>query len=61
MRCYCCNVILSTQEATRRFKESKTFVDMCDKCRLSIDDQIEVTNGNTDDKEEDYSEDWDDR
>ena len=52
MRCEACNVILTTQEATRRFKESGTFVDLCNKCLTTIDDQVEYTDGNTDEDEE---------
>lgn len=50
MRCFCCNRVLTTQEATRRFKASGTFVDMCNTCLSTIDDEVEVTDGNTDDE-----------
>lgn len=45
MRCYCCNKVLSSQEATRRFKESGEFADMCNDCLSTIDDDVEVTDG----------------
>ena len=45
MRCYCCNKVLSSQEATRRFKESGEFADMCNDCLSTIDEDIEVTDG----------------
>ena len=45
MRCYCCNKVLTSQEATRRFKESQEFVDMCNNCLGTIDDDVEVTDG----------------
>ena len=60
MRCECCNVVLSSQEATRKFKSSGTFVDMCNKCLSTIDDQVEFTEGylekDEDDLEDDYNE-----
>ena len=42
MKCYCCDKILSTQESVRRFKETGAFVDMCNTCLSTIDDEIEV-------------------
>lgn len=42
MRCYSCNKALSTQESTRRFKESNTFVDLCNGCLSTIDDSVET-------------------
>ena len=42
MKCQACDKILSTQEATRRFKESNVFVDLCNKCLATIDDTIET-------------------
>jgi hypothetical protein len=45
MKCYCCDKILTSQEATRRFKESGEFVDMCNNCLGTIDDDVEVTDG----------------
>jgi len=53
MRCYCCNNILTPVEATRRFKESEEFTDMCDKCLNEIVDDydIEVVEGNAEDEE----------
>ncbi len=53
MRCYCCNNILTTQEATRRFKGSGEFSDMCNKCLQTIDDEVDVTEGNTQ-EDDDY-------
>jgi hypothetical protein len=32
MRCLCCNVILTSFEATRKYEESKEFVDLCNRC-----------------------------
>ncbi len=45
MRCYCCNKVLSSQEATRRFKESGEFADMCNECLSHIEGDVEVTDG----------------
>jgi hypothetical protein len=57
MRCQACNVILTTQEATRRFKTSGNFVDLCNKCLNTIDDDIEYTDGNYDgETNEEYEE-----
>lgn len=57
MKCQCCDKILSTQEATRRFKESNTFVDMCNKCLATIDDTIETVDSKTL-NENDYDDDY---
>ena len=54
MRCDCCGVILTTQEATRKFKGSGTYVDMCNKCLDTIDDQVDYTDGNVDEDEQEY-------
>ena len=45
MRCVACNVILTPQESVRRFKESRAFVDMCNKCLSTISDEIPVAEG----------------
>lgn len=61
MRCSCCNVLLTTQESTRKFKESQTYVDMCNKCLETISNEVDVTEGNTSDDnypEEDKDGDW---
>jgi len=42
MRCYCCNVILTPQEATRRFVKSGEFVDMCNTCLATISDDADT-------------------
>ena len=47
MRCYCCNKQLSDREATRRFTESEEFVDMCDTCLGTIEDEVDVSEGYT--------------
>ncbi len=54
MRCYCCNKLLSDQEATRRFQESQEFVDMCNECLVTIDDDVDTTDGFVEDSFDDY-------
>jgi hypothetical protein len=44
MRCYSCNVILSTSESVRRFKQSGEFTELCTKCLNTIDD-VETEDG----------------
>jgi len=41
MRCNCCDKILNDFEATRRFKESNTYADMCNECVKELPDDIE--------------------
>lgn len=43
MRCQACNVILTTQEATRKFAKSGDFVDLCNKCFNTIADDVQYT------------------
>jgi hypothetical protein len=43
MRCQACNVILNTQEATRKFTNSGEFVDLCNKCFNTISDDVKYT------------------
>lgn len=53
MRCYCCNNVLTTQEATRKFKESNTYADTCNQCLSTFADDVKVTEGNLSKEEED--------
>ena len=39
MRCQACNVILTPVQSVRKF-ESGEFVDLCDKCLGTIQDQV---------------------
>ena len=55
IRCECCNVILTNQEATRKF-ESGVFVDMCNTCLTTIDDGVSYVEGTSFDDEESYEE-----
>ena len=59
MKCYCCDVILTPQESTRKFKESGSYVDMCNKCLVTIDDQVEYDEGVSVEDEDGYDEDCD--
>jgi hypothetical protein len=36
MRCYCCDNLLTPEEATRKWKASGMFTDMCNKCLREI-------------------------
>lgn len=56
MRCSACNVILTTQESTRKFKVSGDYVDMCNKCLHTIDDDVDYTEGNSDDNDDSFEE-----
>lgn len=57
MRCFACNVVLSTPERTRRFEGSGEFVDLCNKCLNTIDDdrydELNTTAGTDDENEGD--------
>lgn len=35
-------MILSDREATRKYKKSKQFLDLCDNCFADVSDQIET-------------------
>jgi hypothetical protein len=53
MKCSCCDVILTTQESVRKFRNSGEYVDMCNKCLSTISDDVQVVDGDADD-ESDY-------
>jgi hypothetical protein len=42
MRCNCCNVILSPFESTTRKLSTNDFIDICEKCLSTIDDDVKV-------------------
>lgn len=53
MRCVACNVILTPQESTRRFAQSLDFVDLCNKCLGTIEDEdLQTEDGEYNDDEE---------
>lgn len=45
MRCLSCNCQLDDYEATRKFAESGTFVDLCNNCFSHISDDVDVIDG----------------
>jgi hypothetical protein len=51
MRCYCCNTILKPSEATRKFKESGVFTEMCNTCLGTISDEVETVEGEAQDED----------
>lgn len=53
MRCFACNIILTTSESVRRFSQSNTFVDLCNKCLSTIDDEIKTEDGKAGEEAED--------
>ena len=54
-RCYCCNVILTPSELSAKFS-SGSFTEMCNKCLSTIDDDVVVEEGISDDEAEDDGE-----
>jgi hypothetical protein len=48
MRCLSCNKILSDYESTRKYKETKTFIDLCNTCFSSSDLNISDVSDRTD-------------
>lgn len=51
MKCYCCNRTLTSAEATRKFKGSGEYTDMCDTCLSTIDaDTVEGEGHHEDDE-----------
>lgn len=46
MRCLACNIILSDKEATRKYASTGQFVDLCDHCFDTVEDEIAVIEGN---------------
>jgi hypothetical protein len=51
MRCYCCNNILKPSEATRKFRESGAYTDMCDGCLSEISDDVNTVEGEGQDED----------
>jgi hypothetical protein len=42
MRCVCCNSLLSDFEATRRCASTGDFLDMCNECFHTVQEDIDV-------------------
>lgn len=45
MRCLACNCQLSDHEATRKYATSGTFVDLCDRCFATVEEEIPTLDG----------------
>lgn len=58
MKCLSCDVILSSFEATRKYKNTQNYVDLCNRCFASISDLIQTTSRR--DLINSRDEDWDD-
>lgn len=56
MHCYCCDKLLTPEEAARKFKASKTFTEMCNACLATISD-IPTIEGKVVEKEKEEDED----
>jgi hypothetical protein len=55
MKCVACDVILTTAESVRKFKDSGTYVDLCNKCLSTISDSVTTVDGETDEGDENES------
>lgn len=44
-RCVACNRILDNQESTRKFAGSGEYVDMCNTCLGTIEDDVDTIDG----------------
>ena len=40
MRCASCNTVLTDFEATRKYKNTQHYVDLCNKCFKSVEDVV---------------------
>jgi len=49
MRCRACNCILTDQEATRKYTTVNDFVELCDHCYSTIEEDLPTLEGNKDD------------
>lgn len=55
MRCLACNVLLNDNEATRKYANTHTFIDLCDHCFSTVADDIPYIDGRGKQKDsEDY-------
>lgn len=52
MRCIACNSILSNKEATRKYASTGNFIDLCDHCFDTVEDQIPSIDGRDTNDEE---------
>lgn len=56
MRCQACNVILTPAESTRKFASGE-FVDLCNKCLGTIQEDVATEEGNYDQEDEESKDD----
>lgn len=56
MRCLACNKNLSDKESTRKYASTGTFVDLCDGCFSTVEDDIPHIEGHGDDHDHDTGE-----
>jgi len=61
MRCLSCNQILSDYESTRKYKNTKTFIDLCSSCfnqsdlKLSeVSDRLDLKHNSDEDIDDPY-------
>lgn len=45
MRCLACNCQLNDHESTRKYASSGQFVDLCDRCFTTVEDDIPTIEG----------------
>lgn len=45
MRCLACNCQLNDHESTRKYASSGSFVDLCDRCFATVEDEIPTLDG----------------
>lgn len=57
MRCLACNCQLTDAESTRKYATSGQFVDLCDRCFSTVEDDIPTIEGNGGDSAEEGTED----
>lgn len=53
MKCDACDVILTTAESVRKFKDSGTYVNLCNKCLATISDSVTTIDGDAEDEDDD--------
>ncbi len=51
MRCLSCNCQLTDREATRKYATSGTFIDLCDRCFVDVEEDIPYIEGHDADEE----------
>lgn len=59
MRCLSCNCALNDHEATRKYASSGEFVDLCDRCFVTVEDEIPTIDGTPPESSDDSPDDSD--